>query len=137
MYDGGPDFEQRTINAIANLATATANDRATVAKITQTIAELTTELNKTQAKLVNALEANARLATNNSTANKENARPARNSNHPPNRHYCWTHGFLCTHHSRKCPDPKPGHVATAKSRNNQGGSEVNKAEWVKIVTGTQ
>ena len=94
VYDDGPEFEQRTIDAIANLATATANDRATVAKLTETIAELTTKLKKTQAKLVNALEANARLATINSTANKENAYPARKSNRPPNRHYCWTHGFL-------------------------------------------
>ena len=83
MYDNSPKFKQQTIVAIVNLATATANDQATVAKLTETIADLTTELKKTQTKLVTALEANARLANNNPTANKENARSARNSN----RHY--------------------------------------------------
>ena len=62
MYHDGPEFEQRTINAIANLATATASDRATVAKLTSTISELTLELKTTQAKLVAALELNANLA---------------------------------------------------------------------------
>ena len=133
-------FEQRTIDAIANLATATASDRATVASLTTTIAELTIELKTTQAKLVKALESNANLAA--SKTNKDNrnlsvpVRPAGRKK-PVNRHYCSTHGFLCTHHSGECPDPGPGHIVTAKSRNTQGGCQANKAEWVKIVTGQQ
>ena len=59
VHQDEPQFEQRTIDAIANLATATASDRAAVAKLTATIADLTTELKTTQAKLVAALETNA------------------------------------------------------------------------------
>ena len=134
-----PEFKQRTIDAIANLATATASDQATVAKLTVTISRLTKELKQTQAKLVTALETNAHLAAAGNTTNKENFRPNGRDwlNKPENRHYCWTHGFLCTHHSRKCPDPKPGHVTNAKLRSTKGGSEVNKQEWIKIVTGQQ
>ena len=140
VHPEDPEFEQRTIDAIANLATATASDRATVARLTATIAELTTELKQTQGKLVAALETNARLAASGNTPNnKENFRPSgrERSGKPANRHYCWTHGFLCTHHSGKCPDPKPGHVSNAKSRSTKGGSEANKEEWIKIVTGQQ
>ena len=139
VHHDAPEFEQRTIDAIANLATATASDRATVANLTATISELTWELKQTQAKLVAALESNARLAANGGGSSKENLRPNRRDRNrkPANRRYCWTHGFLCTHHSGKCPDPKPGHVANAKSRNTQGGSQVNKEAWIKIVTGQQ
>jgi hypothetical protein len=37
--------------------------------------------------------------------------------------YCWSHGTLFdrSHWSGKCPDPKPGHVATATIYNHQGG----------------
>lgn len=137
VHQDEPQFEQRTIDAIANLATATASDRAAVAKLTATIADLTTELKTTQAKLVAALETNARLAAAGAQTNKENVRTSNRERYtkPANRHYCWTHGYLCTHHSGKCPDAKPGHIESAKSRNTQGGSEVNKEEWIKIVTG--
>ena len=49
-------FEDETIAAIANLATATAADRATTAQLTATNAQLTTELKKTQDRLVEALK---------------------------------------------------------------------------------
>ena len=62
-------FEQRTIHAIANLATATASDCATIASMTITIHKLTLKLKNTQAILVKALESNAKLAA--SQANKE------------------------------------------------------------------
>ena len=133
-HENAPAFEQRTIDAIANLATATASDRATVANLTATISELTAELKKTQAKLIAALEKNAHLAAGCTSCDKENVNPGK-SKRPPNRHYCWTHGFLCLHHSGKCPDPKPGHVSTAKARDTKGGSQANKAEWIRIVTG--
>ena len=44
-------FEEETIAAIANLATATASDRATTARLTETNAQLTLELKKTQERL--------------------------------------------------------------------------------------
>ena len=41
------NFEEETIAAIANLATATASNRATTARLTETNAQLTSELKKT------------------------------------------------------------------------------------------
>ena len=138
VHDDSPEFEQRTIDAIANLATATASDRATVASLTSTISELTAELKKNQAKLIEALEKNAKLAAGcipcDKDKDKENKNPLKGKR-PPNRHYCHTHGFLCLHHSGKCPDPAPGHVSTARARDTKGGSQANKAEWIRIVTG--
>ena len=37
-------------------------------------------------------------------------------------HYCWSHG-IGNHDSKSCKHPKPGHVATATSKNKNGGSE--------------
>ena len=126
-------FEQQTIDAITNLVTAMVSDCATVASLTTTIGELTLELKNTQAKLVKALKSNAKLAAlqankeNNWTGNNNrNARPGGRKGKPANRHYCWTHRFLCTHHSRECPDLKPDHIIPAKSRNTQCGSQANK-----------
>ena len=135
-----PMFEQQTIDAIADLATATMSNCATVVLLTTTIHELTLELKNAQTKLVKALKSNAKLAAlqankeNNWTGNNNrNARPGGRKGKPANRHYCWTHRFLCTHHSGECPDPKPDHIITAKSRNTQGGSQSNKDDWVKIA----
>ena len=36
----------------------------------------------------------------------------------PWKRYCWTHGCT-THNGRNCPDPKPGHIATATFKNRQ------------------
>ena len=37
-------------------------------------------------------------------------------------YYCWSHG-IGNHDSKSCKHPKPGHVATATSKNKNGGSE--------------
>ena len=50
-----------TVNALANLATATAVDRASVATLTDTIAQLSSELASAQAKLISSLLDNQRL----------------------------------------------------------------------------
>ena len=55
-------FEDENIAAIANLATVTAADRATKAKLTATNAQLTINLKKTQDILVDALESLERLS---------------------------------------------------------------------------
>ena len=132
-----PMFEQRTIDAIASLATVTVSNCGTVALLTVMISELTLELNNTQTKLVRV----AALQTNKENIwpgnNNRTGRPGGHKGKPANRHYCWTHGFLCTHHSGECPDLKPDQIITAKSRNTQGGSQANKTKWVKIVTGQQ
>ena len=50
-----------TVDALANLATATAADRAKVATLTDTIAQLSSELASAQAKLILSLLNNQRL----------------------------------------------------------------------------
>ena len=50
-----------TVDALANLATATAADRATVATLTDTIAQISSELASAQAKLISSLLDNQRL----------------------------------------------------------------------------
>ena len=47
--------QAETVNALANLATATADERATVATLTDTIAQLSSELTSAQAKLISSL----------------------------------------------------------------------------------
>ena len=53
--------QAETVYALANLATATAADRATVATLTDTIAQLSSELASAQAKLISSLLDNQRL----------------------------------------------------------------------------
>ena len=133
-----PTYEQRTIDAISNLATATASDCATVATLTATIEKLTTDLKNVQSQLVAALESNAALARALGADGKENqrgrGRGKKGDTRPPNRHYCHTHGYLCLHHSGECPNPAPGHNSKAKARDNMGGSLVNRDKWIEIVT---
>ena len=50
-----------TVDALTNLATATSADRATVATLTDTIAQLSLELALAQAKLISSLLDNQRL----------------------------------------------------------------------------
>ena len=63
VVQSNENFEDKTIAAIANLATATASDRATTARLTETNAQLAAELKTTQQKLVKALEKIATLST--------------------------------------------------------------------------
>ena len=125
-------FEEETIAAIANLANATAADRAATAHLTATNARLTEELKAAQNKLVAALEKIASL-TQGSRAPLADV-SNRVDNRPPDRHYCWTHGYCCKHTSQRCPSPNDGHVRNATARKPQGGSALIKDEWLKRVT---
>ena len=55
------NHQAETVDALANLATATAADRSTVATLTDTIAQLSSELASAQAKLISSLLDNQRL----------------------------------------------------------------------------
>ena len=55
------NHQAETVDTLANLATATAADRATVATLTDTIAQLSLELASAQAKLISLLLDNQRL----------------------------------------------------------------------------
>ena len=123
------DHQEQTIEAIANLATATSSDRATVAQLTRTIAQLTADLKTAQDKVVKTLEENVSLAkqlaqTKRGSAN--NASPATTNEPGAKVHYCWTHGFECDHSSFKCTDQKEGHQRHATARNTMNGSQLRK-----------
>ena len=55
------NHQAETVDALTNLATATSEDRATVATLTDTIAQLLSELALAQAKLISSLLDNQRL----------------------------------------------------------------------------
>ena len=56
-------YQQDTVDAIANLATATASDRASVAALTATNSTLYAEIATTNAKLVTALQEITKLTS--------------------------------------------------------------------------
>ena len=127
-------FEEETIAAIANLATATAADRATTARLTETNAQLTSELKRTQEKLVIALEKIASLTTGTGARQPLRERNTNQKTRPPDRHYCWTHGYLSEHTSARCLNPAEGHQKYATARQPLGGSKIKKDDWIKRVT---
>jgi hypothetical protein len=117
------ELQQDTAMAIANLATATAADRSTVAALCATNAQLTADLTATYALLTSARQTvtalQVELATLKATANS-NATP------PPNTiaHYCWTHGYKVggRHTSSTCTNPVTGHQTAATRAAPMGGS---------------
>jgi hypothetical protein len=111
-------YQQDTIDALANLATATSHDRQAVSTLTATNSALTKELTSINAKLVTALLENTRLTA--LLANKSHNAPLES------KHYCWSCGFRQTHASFECPSPKPGHRKRAKAADTMGGSTANK-----------
>jgi hypothetical protein len=115
-------YQDETIEAIANLATATSHDRQAVATLTTTNSALTKELTRVNAQLVTALLANTKLTAQ--LAEKPGNPAARHDA----RHYCWSCGYQCIHYSSKCPTPKDGHQKGAKASNIMGGSTANKLE---------
>ena len=126
--------QERTIEAIANLATVTSSERATFAQMTNKIAQLTADLKTAQDKLVNALEMNVNLARQvNNSKYKANPTPraplcpiVNSNNKQKNIHYCWTHGFETDHTSFKCEHPAIGHQKRANAKNPMKGSMLNK-----------
>ena len=82
-------YQQETVDAISNLATATASDCATVATLTATNSTLTSALTVCQLQLVEALQNVSKLTTSLANLNKNHsAGPSITGNW----HYCWTYG---------------------------------------------
>ena len=128
-------YESETIKAIANLATATASDCATTARLTKTNTRLTDELKSTQQKLIKALEKIAQLSANRSPFAPCTAKAGKeNQTYPPDCYYCCTHGYLSKHTSGRCPAPTTGHQKYATARKLAGGSTINQNEWLKHVS---
>jgi hypothetical protein len=113
-----------TIDAIANLATATAADRTAVANLTDTNASLTKQLARSSEKLIAALTQVNSLTKQLSDLRSTNTAP---TNLPVERkHYCWTCGYRSAHSSWNCSTPAPGHQKRAKVSDTMNGSTANK-----------
>ena len=131
-----PTSASDTINtdisdSLANLATATAADRATVATLTDTVAKLSAELASAQAKLISVLLENQKLlklvlGRGSRTSRGESKTSGGEAQGPwsgPTIHYCHTHGLQCPHPSFKCPEPATGHIKNAKKADMMGGNQ--------------
>ena len=114
-----------TVDALANPGTATAADRATVANLTDTIAQLLSELASSQAKFISSLLDNQRLLKRLSeksgswntsggvTDGKTSGGGAAGPWDGPIIHYYHTHGHKCSHPSFNCPEPGTGYIKNA------------------------
>jgi hypothetical protein len=110
---------EATIGALANLATATAEDRGVVAALTQANSRLAKQL---EDNLNELQELKALLKKERSEK-----RVQRSFNPSPNN-YCWTHGYKVgsTHTRLTCKLLKPGHKKEATRADNMGGSQANR-----------
>ena len=124
-----PTASTELSESIANLATATAADRATVATLTDTVAKLSAELASAQAKLISVLLENQKLlklvsGRGSRTSGGESKTSGGEAQGPwsgPTIHYCHTHGLQCPHPSFKCPEPATGHIKNATKKDTMGG----------------
>ena len=128
------------VDAIANLATATASDRAAIAQLTATFERLTVDLIILNTKLATALQPHRasqgirgershgggyRASTTTSTGAVLATR-TNNQDLEPSIHYYWMCVPRCRHNSAKCPAPATGHVYTSTKQDMQGGTEATK-----------
>jgi hypothetical protein len=119
-------YQQDTVDAIANLATATAHDRSAVASLTTTNSTLVSDCANCHGKLVLALQEITKLtSTVADLRRKISTNPSTPTDDCP-IHYCWTHGYRCTHSSWKCEHPAASHERRAKASDIKGGSVTHK-----------
>ena len=128
--------QESTIEAIANLATATAEDRTAVATLTKTNASLTYALAKSNEKLLAAMTQVTTLTKQigDLRANKNGTRATplnTDTQLTPEsvigkKHYCWTCGYASAHTSFACTVQAAGHDKLATKRNTKNGLVANK-----------
>jgi hypothetical protein len=127
-YDIPVPADAEFVTDMANLATATSDDRKTVATLTQEIATLTDQL-KAKDIWAKSQEAEVRRLL----GVQDHARPAaatstptnyvRKSYRTNNDNYCWSHGYQVglDHTSANCTKKAPGHKDNAIKSNIMGG----------------
>jgi hypothetical protein len=126
-------IQTKTTLALANLATATASDRSSVANLTTTNSSLTSDLTSATSKLSVALSDIATLERElatlcSTTTNTPNKQSQTRQPWTPNTSYCWTHGYKAarSHTSAACTHRQDGHQNCATRTNNMGGSQRGK-----------
>jgi hypothetical protein len=112
------EIMQDTVDAIAQLATATASDRGTVATLTMTNAKLATQLKAAQAQIAQLKDEIAALKNKIKPA-CQGQRPIKTTN---NGSYCWSHGYQVakSHTSATCNMKKSVHKDAANKNNPMG-----------------
>jgi hypothetical protein len=125
MIEKGRDESmQDTVDAIAQLSTAAASDRGTVATLTTTNAKLATQLEAAHALIAQLKNEIATL--------KHKIKPAWQGKRPvkttKNDSYCWSHGnqVAKSHTSATCNMKKIGHQDAANKNNTMGGVQWGK-----------
>jgi hypothetical protein len=125
MIEQGRDYSMKdTVDAIAQLATATASDRGTVATLTTTNAKLANQLEAAPALIVQ-LKSEIALLKNKIKPAWQGQRPVKTTN---NDSYCWSHGYQVArlHTSVTCNMKKIGHQETATKTDTMGGVQWGK-----------
>jgi hypothetical protein len=124
IKQGREETMQDTVDAIAQLATATASDRGTLATLTTANAKLATQLEAAQAQIAQLKDEIAALKNKIKTA-WQDQRPIKTTN---NDSYCWPHGYQVakSHMSATCNMKKSGHKDAANKSNPMGGVQWGK-----------
>jgi hypothetical protein len=119
IEQGRDESMNETAEAIAQLATATASDRGTLATLTTTNAKLATQLEAAHA-LIAQLKSEITTLKIKIKPVWQGQRPIRTTN---NDSYCWSHGYQVakSHTSATCNVRKTGHQETATKVHTMGG----------------
>jgi hypothetical protein len=124
IKQGRDESMQDTVDAIAQLATATASDRDTVATLTTTNAKLANQLEAAHA-LIAQLKNEIATLKNKIKPAWQGQQPVKTTN---NDSYCWSHGYqvVKSHTSATCNMKKSGHQDAGNTRNTMGGLQWGK-----------
>jgi hypothetical protein len=124
IEQGRDETMQDTVDAIAQLATATASDRGTVATLATTNAKLATQLEAAHAQIAQ-LKSEIATLKNKIKPAWQGQRPVKTTN---NGSYCWPHGYQVanSHTSATCNMKKSGHQDAANKSNPMGGVQLGK-----------
>jgi hypothetical protein len=124
IEQGRDESMQDTVEEIAQLATATASDRGTVATLITTHAKLANQLEAAHA-LIAQLKNEIATLKNKIKPAWQRQRPVKTTN---NDSYCWSHGYQVakSHTSATCNMKKSGHQDTATKTNTMGGVQRGK-----------
>jgi uncharacterized protein (DUF2267 family) len=124
IEQGHDDSMHETAEAIAQLATATASDRGTVATLTTTNDKLANQLEAAHT-LIAQLKSEIATLTIKIKPVWQGQRPTRTTN---NDSYCWSHRYKVakSHTSATCNVRRTGHQETAMKIDTMGGVQWGK-----------
>jgi predicted RNase H-like nuclease (RuvC/YqgF family) len=121
IKQGRDESMQDTVDAIAQLATATALDRGTVATLTKTNVKLATQLEADHAQITQLKNKTATLKNKIKPAWQEQ-RPVKTTN---NDSHCWSHGYqVAKSHTKKMQHEKERTSGCSEQEQHHGRSPM-------------